>query len=89
MRVDRGGRAQNNTSQNASQIKAPIPGKIIEVKVQPGDLIQAGDSLVILEAMKMENHLNALHGGKVTRVLTSVGQQVKANEILIDIDNNN
>lgn len=87
--IERGSRAHNNTSQSASQIKAPIPGKIIEVKVQPGDLIQAGDSLVILEAMKMENHLNALHGGKVTRVLTSVGQQVKANDILIDIENSN
>ncbi|MCA1744813.1 MAG: biotin/lipoyl-binding protein [Bacteroidales bacterium] len=87
--VDRGSRVSSNASHSASQIKAPIPGKIIEVRVQPGDVISAGDSLVILEAMKMENHLNALYGGRVTKVLTSVGQQVKANEILIDIESNN
>lgn len=87
--VVRGSETSKGSSHSASQIKAPIPGKIIEVRVQPGDVISAGDSLVILEAMKMENHLNALHGGRVTKVLTSVGQQVKANEILIDIDNNN
>ncbi len=87
--VNRGSRTNDKTNHSATQIKAPIPGKIIEVMVQPGDLIKAGDSLVILEAMKMENHLNALHGGRVTKVLTSVGQQVKANEILIDIENSN
>jgi acetyl/propionyl-CoA carboxylase alpha subunit len=84
--ITSGNKASTNASHSGSQIKAPIPGKIIEVRVQPGDLISAGDSLVILEAMKMENHLNALHGGIVTKVLTSVGQQVKANEILIDIE---
>ncbi|GAO31608.1 biotin carboxylase of acetyl-CoA carboxylase [Geofilum rubicundum JCM 15548] len=89
VRVNPGNNASKNANQSASQIKAPIPGKIIEVRVQPGDLIAAGDSLVILEAMKMENHLNALHGGIVTKVLTSVGQQVKANDILIDIENSN
>jgi acetyl/propionyl-CoA carboxylase alpha subunit len=87
--VDRGSGLTNKANHSASQIKAPIPGKIIEVKVQPGDVISAGDSLVILEAMKMENHLNALYGGRVTKVLTSVGQQVKANEILIDIESSN
>ena len=84
--INRSSQANHNTNQRGSQIKAPIPGKIIEVKVQPGDEIKVGDSLVILEAMKMENHLNALQGGIVTKVLTSVGQQVKANEILIDIE---
>jgi acetyl/propionyl-CoA carboxylase alpha subunit len=87
--LNSGSRSNPTPNHSASQIKAPIPGKIIEVRVQPGDLIKAGDSLVILEAMKMENHLNAIQGGRVTKVLTSVGQQVKANEILIDIESNN
>ena len=71
---------------NDSQLLAPIPGKIIEVRVQPGDRISAGDALVILEAMKMENRLSAAEDGVVKSVRAREGQQVKANDILIDIE---
>ena len=71
---------------NDSQLLAPIPGKIIEVRVQPGDRISAGDALVILEAMKMENRLSAAEDGVVKSVRARAGQQVKANDILIDIE---
>lgn len=77
-----------NTSLNGNghHLKAPIPGRIIEIKVQEGDKIKIGDPLVILEAMKMENRLNAMREGTIRRIFSLPGQQVKANEILIDIE---
>jgi len=76
-----------NTCNTQSQIKASIPGKITEIKVKPGDSVESGASLVILEAMKMENHIYAQSSGIISKVMVTVGQQVKANEILIEIKN--
>jgi acetyl/propionyl-CoA carboxylase alpha subunit len=76
----------NGANGRTHQVKAPIPGKIIEIKVREGDLIKKGDALVILEAMKMENRLNAMHGGIIKHIFSSLGQQVKADEVLIDFE---
>ena len=54
-------------SQNA--VKAPLPGVITEVKVAVGDSVAEGDTVVVLEAMKMANNLDAEKGGKVTAIL--------------------
>ena len=59
----------------------------MELKVQAGDTVEAGQSLLVLEAMKMENHLKAERSGVVRSVHAAVGQQVKAKQILVDIDN--
>ena len=61
-------------SQNA--VKAPLPGVITEVKVAVGDSVAEGDTVVVLEAMKMANNLDAEKGGKVTAILVQPGQSV-------------
>lgn len=71
-------------SQNA--VKAPLPGVITEVKVAVGDSVAEGDTVVVLEAMKMANNLDAEKGGKVTAILVQPGQSVMEGEPLVVIE---
>ncbi len=75
------------SSLNGSGVKAPIPGKIIEIAVQEGQHIKAGDTLMVLEAMKMENSILMPQNGIVKKIFITQGNQVKANEILVEIEN--
>ncbi len=67
-------------------IKAPLPGTIVKVKVAVGDEVQAGDVVVVLEAMKMANNLEAEKSGKVTAVLVQQGQSVMEDDALVVIE---
>ena len=67
------------------RVKSPIPGRIKAVFVQLGDQVEAGDSLLILEAMKMENEIRAPRTGSVTQLNVSAGQNVKLDEVLVEI----
>jgi biotin carboxyl carrier protein len=64
-------------------VKAPLPGKITHVAVQVGDAVTAGQSLLVIEAMKMENELKATAAGTVREVRVAPGQAVNAGDILI------
>jgi pyruvate carboxylase subunit B len=68
------------------QLKAPMPGKIVTVSVNIGDMVEHGQPVVILEAMKMENELKAPVGGRVSKVSAVVGSSVEKNELLIEIE---
>ena len=76
--------AANVNTNNA--VKAPLPGTIVEVKVAVGDEVQSGDVVVVLEAMKMANNLEAEKGGKVTAVLVQAGQSVMEDDALVVIE---
>ena len=76
--------AANVNTNNA--VKAPLPGTIVEVKVAVGDEVQPGDVVVVLEAMKMANNLEAEKGGKVTAVLVQAGQSVMEDDNLVVIE---
>ena len=65
---------------------APMPGKVIKVLVSAGETVDAGASLMILEAMKMEHQVTAPTAGQVEQVLVEVGDQVEADELLVVID---
>ncbi|GIX47939.1 MAG: hypothetical protein KatS3mg131_2150 [Candidatus Tectimicrobiota bacterium] len=65
------------------QVRAPMAGKIVRVCVQAGERVQAGDVLVILEAMKMEQPLTAPHDGVVQEVRCTAGEQVSAGSTLV------
>jgi len=65
---------------------APMPGKILAVRVEPGQSVKTGDTLVILEAMKMEHEVSAPHDGIVREVCVEVGQQVDAGVVLVVLD---
>ena len=64
-------------------VDAPMPGKIIEVKVAVGQAVKAGDTLLILEAMKMQNEIAAPADGTVKAVNVSAGQSVKVRESMV------
>lgn len=66
-------------------LAAPMPGTIVEVFKNPGDPVKAGEVVLILEAMKMENEIVATHGGTVTQVLVSKGAIVKTGDAMVII----
>lgn len=67
-----------------NNIKAPMPGLIIDVKIQAGDTVQLNDPLLILEAMKMENVLKSPGEGIVKTVTVKKGDKVEKNQVLIE-----
>jgi biotin carboxyl carrier protein len=64
-------------------LRAPIPGVIVEVKARPGDVVATGDTLFVIEAMKMRNSIRASRQGEVAEVLVSTGQTVNHNQELL------
>ncbi|WP_018476826.1 biotin/lipoyl-containing protein [Pontibacter roseus] len=66
-----------------NDVKAPMPGLILEIKVQPGQEVKKGDPIMILEAMKMENILKSPGDGVVKEVKVAVKQNVEKGQILI------
>lgn len=67
------------------RVKAPIPGTIARVLVEAGARVEAGQPLLVLEAMKMENQISAPRAGTVERVSVAVGQSVALGVVLIEI----
>ena len=76
----RGGAAGGGRS---ATLKAPLPGKISRVAVKPGDTVHAGDTLLVIEAMKMENEFKAAGAGTVAEVRVAAGDAVNAGDVLI------
>jgi biotin carboxyl carrier protein len=70
----------------ANAIKAPLPGVITEIKVSVGDEINAGDTVVVLEAMKMANNIEAEKSGKVTAVCVKQGESVMEDTPLVVVE---
>lgn len=69
----------------AGKVTAPMPGLVLRVEVEEGDVVAAGAGLVVLEAMKMENEITAPFGGKVMAVLVSAGQAVDKGTALVEL----
>jgi len=65
---------------------APMPGLIVRVGVKPGDEVRAGQGLVVMEAMKMENELRAQAAGRVKAILSSPGTAVEKGATLIELE---
>jgi pyruvate carboxylase subunit B len=76
----RGGAAGGGAGQT---IKAPLPGKITHVAVAVGDHVERGDTVIVIEAMKMENEFKAAAAGTVTEVRVQPGQPVNAGDVLV------
>lgn len=66
-----------------SEIRAPMPALVVKVEVKPGDEVIAGQGLLILEAMKMENELRASHPGKIRQIHVVEGTPVEKDQLLI------
>lgn len=69
-----------------SGIKSPLPGVILEIKVKEGDTVKRGQTLLVLEAMKMENDIKADRDGKVTAIKVSKGESILEGTDLIIIE---
>ncbi|MEO1249699.1 MAG: acetyl/propionyl/methylcrotonyl-CoA carboxylase subunit alpha [Pseudomonadota bacterium] len=74
------------TAMALSTIRAPLPGRISHVAVSQGDLVEAGDRLVVLEAMKMEHTLSAPRDGTISELHCSTGDQVQEGALLVQLD---
>jgi propionyl-CoA carboxylase alpha chain len=63
-----------------------MPGRIVAVHVEPGQAVNTGQTLIILEAMKMEHRINCSQEGTVSEVRVSTGQQVEAGDVMLVVD---
>jgi biotin carboxyl carrier protein len=73
---------QNSTGK-INDIKAPMPGMVLQVMVENGQAIKKGDAIVVLEAMKMENILKSPSDGTIKNILVVKGDKVEKNQVLI------
>jgi 3-methylcrotonyl-CoA carboxylase alpha subunit len=67
-------------------LEAPMPGKVIAVKVVPGQAVTKGEELLVVEAMKMENGIRAPRDGRVKTVSAEVGQMVNPGVVLVELE---
>ena len=72
---------------SGAPVKAPMPGVIVKVAVAAGDTVTAGQTLAVLEAMKMENEITAASGGTVAQVLINTGAAVETGDVIMVIIN--
>ena len=73
-----------SAAHKVNTIKAPMPGLIIDLRVKAGDAVKAGDPLLILEAMKMENIIKAASDGTVKLVKVNKGDSVEKGQVMIE-----
>jgi len=66
-------------------LKAPMPGMVVTIPVQEGQMVQKGDVLVVLESMKMQNELRSPRDGKVVRVRVETGDRVEQKETMLSV----
>lgn len=71
------------TNQKLNELKAPMPGLILDILIEEGQEVVKGDKLLILEAMKMENIIKCPGDGKIKQVLIKKGENVEKNQVLI------
>jgi len=68
------------------KIAAPMPGRVMRVLVSPGDLVDARQAVVVVEAMKMENELRSPRSGRIKNVAVSPGMSVEAGRVLVVVE---
>ena len=69
-----------------TKVLSPLPGSITSIEVKVGDAVAAGDTVVVLEAMKMQNNIEAENSGTVTSVMVNVGDTVMEGAVLVTIE---
>jgi biotin carboxyl carrier protein len=79
-------RAGAGGREGIEMIAAPMPGKVVRVLVAPGDTVEAGQSLLVVEAMKMQNEMKSSRAGRVATLAAKEGATVTAGEVLATIE---
>lgn len=82
-RLPAGGQVQMHGS---ARVCAAIAGKVVRVLVQPGDTVEAGQALLVLEAMKMQNEVRSPKAGRVARIAVGPGETVPAGRLLAELE---
>jgi len=78
--------ASGRHGEGVQSVAAPMPGKVVRVLVAPGEEVAAGQGIVVVEAMKMQNEMKAARAGRVLSVPVRVGATVAAGEVLATIE---
>ncbi len=76
---------KGSSQMKGTEIKAAIPGKIVEIKIKVGDIVADQQCLLVLESMKMRNEILSPMAGIVDNISVSIGEQVKARQIMVKI----
>jgi glutaconyl-CoA/methylmalonyl-CoA decarboxylase subunit gamma len=74
---------QSSPGLNINELTAPLPGTVIEVFVKAGDQIEAGQVILVIEAMKMKNSIRSVRAGKIMEILVSANQTVAHKQTLV------
>jgi biotin carboxyl carrier protein len=74
------------SSNKDNDVKAPMPGRVLEIFVKEGDIVADGDSLIVLEAMKMENIIKSTRGGVLKHIQANEGDSVEKNAVLLSYE---
>ena len=78
--------AQEAVAQGVTAVKAPLPGTVNDIKVTMGQAVKKGQTVVVLEAMKMENNIDAERDGKIAEVRVAKGDTVMEGAVLVTIE---
>lgn len=78
--------AKKSVQITGNTVNAPLPGRVIDIKVKVGDEIKSNQEVIILEAMKMENSITSNYAGKVKQILVEVGETVATDQPMIEIE---
>lgn len=73
----------SRSSAGANEMTAPLPGTVIEIFIKAGDQIEAGQVILVIEAMKMKNSIRSTRAGKIAEVLVNAGQTVAHKQVLV------
>jgi len=73
----------NIQKKKTSDLKAPMPGLIMEVRVSEGQQVKSGEPLIVLKAMKMENILRSPHDGIITQILVEKNQKIEKDDVIL------
>jgi len=84
--VDRLEPGVSSAAESSGALVAPMPGKVLEVHIAPGQSVRQGDTLLVLEAMKMEHRIEASADGSIIAVHFQEGAQVDAGTVLVEIN---
>jgi biotin carboxyl carrier protein len=77
---------KTGTAPDEARVLVPLPGDIVEVDVQPGQQVSIGDSLCVIDAMKMRNKIRSPREGRIAKVEVSIGQSVDYGDVLITFE---
>ena len=78
--------ASGKSARRREQVTAYMPGRVVSVLVAEGDAVAAGQGVLVLEAMKMQNEIQAEHEGTIKRVCVAEGQAVEGGDVLFELE---